>query len=107
MSLNYKLPQPVGRFFTEEGMRPEYESIILTTMATGIGKLATDADAVEHYSRARLLAKLEGQDEWFSIAAAREMVGLTTNVFPRETERAWAARIVKAELDRTRRRAVR
>lgn len=105
MSLNYKLPSPHERFFGADGrMLPEVEGCILATLSTTVGCLKTEADAREHHARAALLARLAGCEPWFSVETALSLVGLSTNVFPRRTARAWGAKIVDGELKRIKHR---
>lgn len=113
MSLSFKLPAPYDRFYlTETEDQPEYghekgekyldpnvQNCILMTMSTTIGHIKTEADAIEHYVRAKLANRGE---ECFPLATALSLVGLTTNVFPRETDSKFIARVGKVWLSEAR-----
>lgn len=100
MSLGFKLPAPHERFYATdaEGNRrldPKVQACVMLTMCTTIGKLATPEDAVEHYVRARFVNRGE---EAFPLETALSLVGLATNVFPRESESKFLARVGKGLL---------
>ena len=108
MSLNFKLPAPHERFYrvSEEDqpyrgiakgdryLDPDVESCILWTASTGIGPLKTEADAVEHWVRAKFA---RGGEEAFPLSIALSLVGLWVNV-TRETEASFTRRISKLRM---------
>jgi hypothetical protein len=84
-------------------MDPTYESIIFYTMIVGIGEI-TEANKDEFFARVALHEKLFGAvvtmpgedgkviDVFTTPEDIEHMVGLNTNVWPKETEAKWLKR---------------
>jgi hypothetical protein len=85
------------------------ETIIFATMNTGIGEITED-NAAEFYARASLWESVfgaaRGNDKGEILITPQEVrdhIGLTTNVFPRESDTKWRKRVMEYALsERTR-----
>lgn len=88
-----------------ESQNPVTYTIVVSTMAIGIGRL-TRAKAADFYARLRVLDKLHGPFVRDGDGKPRPItpedvlahVGLTTNVFPEETQAKWIKRILSDQL---------
>lgn len=103
MSLNYDLrniadesqdfiwrdgdPEIMGESADKKYMTGEAQTIIFGTMATGMGKI-TEQNYGKWYYRYRLFSQsIDGSDEcYLTLDMVRKMIGLSTNVFPEETD---------------------
>lgn len=59
-------------------MNPKVESIIFATMSTGINKITED-NAVEFYSRYRIVCLAANRQPFFSVGDVHKAIGLKTN----------------------------
>ena len=84
---------------------PVTQSIVFGCITTGIGELRNEKDAVEWWSRYNAWCRLRGFDNNLTIEHLVKHIGLTTNVFPRETELQWIKKIVTPTLRDGRRQA--
>lgn len=88
-----------------ESQNPVTYTIVVSTMAIGIGKL-TKAKAAEFYARLSVLDRLhgpfvrdgEGKPRPITPEDILAHVGLETNVFPEETRAKWTKRILDDRL---------
>lgn len=96
---------PVEHEDGTQSQNPVTYTIIMSTMSTGIGKL-TQAKASDFYARLSVLNKLRGPFVRDADGKPRPItpedilahVGLTTNVFPEETQARWTRRILDDQL---------
>lgn len=82
-------------------MNPITNALIWVTMQIGIGEI-TEENAVEFYSRIHFSEKLfgtnlsnGGEPYFLTFEDVRRHIGLKTNVFPKETDAKWGARLIK------------
>ena len=69
-------------FWTEEGIRPETESVIFATMTVGINKITAE-NVEEFWKRLRFMYALSYKREPFvSREFLEKMIGLSTNASP-------------------------
>ena len=100
MSLNYDLTKCENLRFKDESLTEEErdaawrwtEAIIFRTMAVGIGEITTE-NAIEFWTR-NMIYSLLTDGPRLSYELILEHVGLTTNVFPKESDTKWRKRIL-------------
>ncbi len=85
-------------------------TMIFATMNTGIGEITED-NAAEFYARASTWESVFGAargsqsgDIFITPQEVRDHIGLTTNVFPKESDTAWRKRLVDYALSERQRR---
>lgn len=94
-------------------LTPVLQAMIWGCMATGIGKI-TEQDAPEIAARLQVYEAIHGTfvstregPRPLTLEDVRDFIGLSTNVFPKESRAAWLKRIVGGHMDETLRRAAR
>lgn len=111
MSLDYKLSKIANykELLATEGERKGgpnvmLETLIFSCMAVGMGEIKNEADAVEFYSRlsffektgSALRSKATGEGiepVYFTLDEVKRCIGLSTNVFPKESSAKFAKRV--------------
>lgn len=90
----------------DKRMRPATEAVIFGAMATGIGAIRNEADALEYFGRMTLHEAVNGgmrkkqtapgiwADQKMTLEEVRAHIGLTTNAGT-ETRTAWQKRFVE------------
>ena len=108
MSLNWNVTKCADHeALSTDEQWPITQTRIFATMAVGIGEIRNDDDAAEFFARLSLLDSLDGpflvdgkgKRSEITPDMVRRYVGLSTNVFPRESRAKWLKRIGEARLD--------
>lgn len=110
MSLNYNLKGVANyKELLDKNGSPDVmlKSLIFATMPLGMGAIKNDEDAIEFFGRLSFYEKAFGafrvageadgfKPVYFTLDEVKRCIGLSTNVFPKETAKKFAARIFES-----------
>jgi hypothetical protein len=108
MSLDFQLTEirDYLELYTDDKLEPKWEAFILMTISTGIG-VVTEKNVDEVWERMNIVQAVDGPwlrqgmaAMWFSRDDVVRMVGLRTNVFPKESKASFMRKMSKSALDK-------
>jgi hypothetical protein len=111
MSLDFNLSKIRDREeLLDEGgqLHPRWAAIVFACMSVGIGEI-TSKNIDEFWKRLDIIQAVDGphlcghedpEQNWLTRADVERMVGLTTNVFPKESEAAFMKKMGRVALEK-------